>query len=200
MKIGQIVPVCLSMVLPGAGHLAAGRPARGILIFFLFGFAVDGWIYSQAASVLPPTHTPVSLPLIRYGALALGAALWAFAVFDTVSLALRRRRIAAKAEAADAHVREALVAYLRSDLDAAVQQLRAALRINDQDPDALFHLGVVYAGMGQPRKARRALRQCIRYDHDGKWDNQALQQLQALGGAASHPAPAPSPAREGRAR
>ncbi|MBM4031567.1 MAG: hypothetical protein FJ291_07235 [Planctomycetes bacterium] len=192
MTIRQIVPIALSLILPGAGHIAAGKAARGILIFFLFGFAVDGWVYSQAASVLPPERVAVGLATVRAGSLALGGLLWAFAVFDTTAMALRRRRIAAKAEAADALVRNALVAFLRDDFQAALKDLHAAQRINDQDPDVFFHLGVIYQRLGQPRKARKALHQCIRYDQEGKWDTQAQDQLQGLSAAA--PAPAARPA------
>ncbi len=180
MRIRDAIAIVLSVLLPGTGHIAAGKPWKGVLIFFLFGFALDGWLYSQAATVLPPEHTVLSIPAVRNGSLALGIILWAFAVCDTTALALRRRRIVAKADVADGHVRNALVAHLRRDPQAALNALRAALRINDQDPDAWFHLGVAQAGLGQRRKARKALRQCIRYDHDGKWDAQAQGQLDAL--------------------
>ena len=199
MKLAQIVPVCLSAAVPGSGHIAAGRPLRGVLIFFLFGFAIDGWLYSQAASILPPERTMMSVALMRNSAIALGVALWLFAVADTVSIARRRRRIEAKAGVANTCVREAVAAFLRSDYPAAVKELRAALRINDQDPDAYFHLGVALASMGKPRQARRAFHACIRFDHDGKWDAQTREQLEPL--TAAHkpkprPAPSPEPARE----
>jgi len=185
------LPICLSVVLPGCGHIAAGRTAKGLLLFFLFGFAVDGFLYSQAQSILPPEQAGVAPTVVRYLALGGGLLIWAFAIGDTMALALRRRRIEALADAANARIRDALVAYLRGDYAGAVKALRAALRINDQDPDALFHLGVVCAHMGQRRKARRALHQCIRHDHDGKWDSEAHEQLRALD---TIPPPAP-PAR-----
>jgi len=192
MKIAQLVPIVLSALLPGIGHIAAGRALKGLLIFFLFGFAVDGWLYAQVATVLPPEHVAVSVPVLRNGAIAFGALLWAFAVFDTAAIALRHRRVAAKATAADAHIANALVAYLRDDPDAALRELRAARRIDDHDPDALFHLGVAHALRGDKRRARRAFHKCIRYDHDGKWDALAQQQLEALEAPQEAPAPAPS--------
>jgi hypothetical protein len=191
VRIAQIAPVALSVALPGCGHIAAGRPARGILIFFLFGFSIDGWFYAHAQSILPPGSAPLTPPAIRYASLAFGALLWAFALIDATSLVLRRRRVAARAGVAEAHLRDALVASLRGDHRAALQALLAARRINDQDPDVLFHLGVVHAKLGAARKARRALHQCIRYDHDGKWDSQAQEHLRAL-----ESAPAPSPPHE----
>ncbi len=180
MRIAEVIPIVLSMLLPGVGHIAAGRALKGILVFFLFGFAVDGWLYGEAASILPPERTALSVPAIRSLSLALGGLLWAFAVLDTTAIALRRRRIAAKADAADAHIRNALIAHLRNDSQTALEELRAARRINDQDPDALFHLGIIYASMGQRRKARKAFLQCISCDNEGKWDTHAQEQLRAL--------------------
>jgi len=180
VKIAHVVPILLSVVLPGTGHIAIGKTLKGLLIFFCFGFAVDGWVYSQAARVLPPEHSVLSIPALRRGSIALGALLWAFATFDMARLALRRRRLLAKADVADGHIRDALVAHLRNDSEAALQELRAARRINDQDPDAFFHLGVLYASRGERKKARKALLRCIRYDHEGKWDTHAQQQLRAL--------------------
>lgn len=200
VKLAQIVPVCLSAAVPGSGHIAAGRPLKGVLIFFLFGFAVDGWLYSQAASILPPERTVLSVALMRNSAIALGAVLWLFAVLDTASAVLRRRRIAAKAGVADACIREALAAFLRSDYPAAVKELRSALRINDQDPDAHFHLGVALASMGKRRDARRAFHACISFDHDGKWDAQTRAQLEALDSPPTPKGPPPAQAREGEER
>ncbi len=86
----------------------------------------------------------------------------------------------------------AIVAYLRDDLAAATQSLRAALRISPRDPDALFYLGVLYAKAGQARKARKALYRCIRYDTDGKWDDEAHEQLRVIEGGPQASSPPPS--------
>ncbi|MFP4057210.1 MAG: tetratricopeptide repeat protein [Candidatus Brocadiia bacterium] len=188
MKPAHIAPICLSAVFPGCGHIAAGRPARGLLLFFLFGFAVDGFLYTQAQGILPAAERPAHVAAVRYAALAAGLVLWGYAVADTTALAVRRRRVAARSQAADSHIRESLVAQLRDDPQGALRALQTALRINDQDPDALFHLGVAYARLGQRRKARRALRRCIRYDREGKWDDEAFAHLREVEGAAPEPA------------
>ncbi len=177
------MPVLLSAVIPGMGHVAAGRTTRGLIVFFLFGFAVDGYLYSQALRILPANVAPVEPGLMRTVSLAFAGALWLIALADTARLALRRRRIVSRADEATALIRNGLVAYLRDDLAAAAHALHAALRINDRDPDALYHLGVVYAASGHVRKARRALLRCIRFDDEGKWDVEAHDHLQALDAA-----------------
>ena len=195
MKAGHVVPIVVSAALPGCGHIAAGRPIKGLLLFFLFGFAVDGYFYAQAQSILPPDPAALSPTAIRCAALAAGAVLWLFAIADTTAIALRRRRSEARADEATAHIRRALVAYLRSDYPAAVQALQLALRIHPSDPDALYHLGLVYSVSGQLRKARRALRRCARHDRDGKWHHDAAHLLQVVRDAAP-PTPPAKPQKE----
>ena len=192
MKIGHTIPLLISAVVPGCGHIAAGRPARGLLLFFLFGFAIDGFLYSQAQSILPPDRTPLPPAAIHNIAIAAGAALWLLAIADTAAIVRRQRRIESRAAEATDLIRQALVASLRKDWSAAAHALHAALRIDPHDPDALFHLGVVYAAAGHRRKARRALQRCVRCDHDGKWDSQAAEQLDALDAAPPPGEPAPA--------
>lgn len=199
MKLGHVIPVALSAVLPGSGHIAAGRPAKGVVLFFLFGFAVDALLYSQALAILPPTYHPVSPALVRGLAFAVGGLLWLYALIDTAAVERRLRRIDARAGEATAHIRDGLIAYLCDDLRAAARAFHTALRINDRDADALYHLGVVYAAAGHPRKARHALQRCIRFDDDGKWDNQAHDQLEALDAAPAPQAPSPEKDAQGEA-
>ena len=193
MKANSLVPVCLSVVFPGAGQIAAGRPARGLLLIFLLGFAVDGYLYSQAQTLLPPERATISPASLRGGAFALGGLLWAIAIADAAATALRSRRMEASSGLANSHIREALVAYLRNDLPAATQSLRAALRIRPRDPDALFYSGVIHAKAGHSRKARKALCRCIRYDTEGKWDDEAHEQLRVIEGASQSPSSSSSP-------
>jgi len=201
VSLRQVIPVGISLALPGCGHIAAGRHLKGLLLFFLFGFAADGVLYGQAKAFLRPDQpTPTVCTL----ALLLGIGLWAYALADTVALVRRTRRVAASASVADAHVRQALVAYLANDLDAASAALRAALRLDPTDADALFYLGVVLARTGRPRHARRFLRRCLRWDRESKWEAEAQAQLRALeagGPVIAPPRPpqaAPAP-REGDA-
>ncbi len=176
MNAVQIISIVLSALLPGSGHILVGRPLRGILVLFLLGFAVEGYFYGQIAPLDPPGWSGTIYVISIIG----GVLLWGYAVADTTRLALRHKRIEAKADAAIAQLREGLVAYLKDDLRAAVRAYRGALRIDDQDPDALFHVGVAYAHLGLHKKARRALNRCIQYDHDGKWDDEAAEQLRHL--------------------
>jgi hypothetical protein len=188
VKLTQFIPVGVSLALPGCGHVVAGRHLKGLFLFFLFGFAVDGVLYGQAQALLRPDQ-PV--PAICTLALLLGICLWAYALVDTVGLARRSRRMEANAPVTDAHVRRALVAYLADDLDTATTALRAALRMDPTDPDALFYLGVVLARGGRPRQARRLLHRCLRWDREGKWEAEAQGYLHALATGASAVAPTP---------
>ena len=180
MRATDIAPVALSAILPGCGHIAAGRAARGLLVFFLFGFAIDGWFYAQARCICTAeAHSP-DVSAIRYGAVAFGLVLWAFAVGDTARLAIRHHRRDAHAQKADAHVRAALIALLRDDHDAALRELLAARKLDPLDPATAYHLGVVHAAAGRVRKARRAFHHCIRLDREGLWEVKVREQLRLL--------------------
>ena len=189
MKANHALAIGLSAVLPGCGHIAMGHPGRGLLIFFLFGFAVDGVIYGHVNSFLPPQHAATTTYTL---ALVAGILLWVIAVADATRLVRRERRAETQADLATAHVRRALVAYLAEDLRAAVAALGDALRIDPRDPDALFYLGVVHAHAGQRRQAQRALRRCLRHDLDEKWEREIHAQLRALDAAPPKP-PEPEP-------
>jgi len=168
------------------------------LVLFLLGFAVDGYFYGQAMSIVPPEEAG-SAGTIHTLSIIGSVLLWLYAVGDTTLLALRHRRIEARADDATAQLREGLVAYLKDDLRASVRAYQQALRIDDQDPDALFHVGVAYAHLGLHKKARRALNRCIQYDHDGKWDDEAAEQLRHLE-AAPDGVPVSTPTAEGTPR
>ena len=198
MRATDIAAVALSAVLPGCGHIAIGRAARGLLIFFLFGFAIDGWLYAQARSIFPDGAQSPEVVAIRYGAVAFGLALWALAVGDTTRLAIRRHRRQAHAQKADERVRAALVAILRDDYPTALKELLAARKSDPLDPATAYHLGVVHATLGNRRKARRAFAECIRLDSDGAWEHKAQEQLRLLEARATTPAKSP-PQREDEA-
>jgi len=177
VKVREIAPVCISAALPGCGHIAAGKHFKGLLLFLFFGFALDGFLYGHFQHLLAPEQGTSAAYVV---ALVAGLGLWAYAVGDTLALAARSRRIEAKADVADAHIRQALAAYLADDYDGAGAALKGALRINPDDPDALFHLGAVHAAAGRPRPAARAFRKCLRCDLDGKWEREVHARLQRL--------------------
>jgi tetratricopeptide (TPR) repeat protein len=196
VTLAPAVPIAVSVVLPGLGQVVAGRTLRGLALFFLFGCAADGYFYSQALRILPPEVAPVAPGLVRTLSLVGGGLVWLVAFADVVRLASRNRRIRSRAAEATAHIRKGLIAYLRHDLPAATRAFLAALRIDDRDPDALYHLGVAYAAAGQRRKARRALRRCVRFDADGKWDIEAQAHLHALDAPPQPAEPPPEPQEE----
>ena len=87
---------------------------------------------------------------------------WTFRMTST-KLAERRR------VAADASIAAAQDAYLKGDLEAALEQTRMGLRIHREDVDLLFLEGQFAEEAGNRKRARRARRRLRRFDLAEKW-------------------------------
>jgi len=70
------------LIVPGMGQIRAGAPGRGVLLFTLFAFALNGWFLS---ALLSP-RADLSLGL----AIAAGA-LWLISAADGLRMIAKRR-------------------------------------------------------------------------------------------------------------
>jgi len=152
----------LLSVVPGWGHVYWGRELLGMGIFTVAALCAFAWfngvfVYRGAGR----------------GALAVsaGVLLAIVVVVQCVELAWRTRpqRVAAEEKERERWMRDGTAAYLRGNLDAALECFRHCLRTRPQDVDALFRLGVVAARAGDTRAATRWLRRTTRYDLDDRW-------------------------------
>jgi len=176
----RIVAVALSLILPGLGHLAVKprraffSPLRGILLSFGFilfvmaavyrGFTVQGevlrdWVFLSSA------------------ALAIG--IYVGAVLD---IAFAPRDLPeSKREERDGHFKRGVVFYLQNELDDALREFKAALKLDRYDVESRLHLAMVYKAMGRKRKARRELKRCFAFDVEDKWRTEVTEELERVG-------------------
>lgn len=75
---------------------------------------------------------------------------------------------------------EGTVAYLQKDYQTALSVFRQCLRVEPQDVDAMFRLGVTHARLGDERQARGWLRKTLRYDLEEKWSWEVGRELERL--------------------
>ena len=157
----RILSILLTIVLPGAGHLLRRKYLRGVGLLFCLGVCVDGMFFAWIR--LGET----SGERYMYGFIALGAILWLYALADIIRLARVDREAAQQRK--DEHLRQGLIHYLRDELDQAIAEFRAVLKLDSDDADARFHLAKAYRVAGQLDKASRALRRCRACDEEDKW-------------------------------
>ncbi|HBP18672.1 MAG TPA: hypothetical protein DEA08_12910, partial [Planctomycetes bacterium] len=141
----------LLCVVPGLGQVYLDHILLGAVFF-------AGWITSANGLFLAHNLQSANTDLIHQVALVslilvyIGSTWHAYALSygtDRGLLARDRRTL----------LRDALVAYLRDDLDVAAQRLEQAidLDVDWQDPDPLFHLGVVMLRLAERRAASNDL-------------------------------------------
>ena len=166
----------LSLILPGLGHIVAGRAVTGFLLVLVFTAGAAGAVFRGVVlgNVPPLRDAGFLLPLMVAGA------AWLVAQGGLVR-GLLRPRSAAVLEKRDAHYREGMIAFARNNLDDAEANFRASLRLDPFDVDSMFQLATVLkhrpAGAGA---ARRWFKRCRRRDAEGKWAWEISRELSEL--------------------
>ena len=170
------LPILVSVVIPGLGHVLLDRCVQGVLIFLLYLLTLDALVLTAGPYGKDPTSG-----LSRLGKAPVGAAVlvWAWAIGSSAYIGWRRRRIA-ETIGEDKYIREGLTHYLRDELDRAADRFVAALEINESDVDALFHLAMTYKAMRMAKEAVKTLRDCRTLDLAKKWEWEIQRELAAL--------------------
>jgi tetratricopeptide (TPR) repeat protein len=156
-------------VVPGAGHVFLGRAPRGIFLFFWFLFFVNAWLVAPVLSAWALSPDPK-------GMLAAAGVIWLYAVLDLLRILIWRNR-----KALDDAKRERFLGafglYLRGEYARARQKLKGVLRMDRDDPDAMFHIAMTYKREGIPRLAKRYFRRSLRVDPWRKWEDEVRREL-----------------------
>ena len=164
----------LSLVCPGMGHTAVGRPIAGLLFSVLFCL---GALLSLAFGIA--FETPADSEVFVVG-LAATLALYALCQVSMFAMLLRGGG-GASSPAKENYLRAGMLAAARGDDSAAEEQFRAALAIDGTDVEVNLNLAAVYARQGKTRRARRCLARRRRWDLDGKWDWEASREQERIG-------------------
>lgn len=116
----------LNIVFPGAGLIIWRREWLGVCLVVLFGvsgnMAIAGWL-------IAPDSIP---PGVRWGAVALAAAVWALAQW----LMARQKRVWRRQSAAiDLLIREARLSVESGNAQAAEAAIRSGLALDDENAE-----------------------------------------------------------------
>jgi tetratricopeptide (TPR) repeat protein len=166
------VALILSLV-PGWGHVYWGREFLGLSLFTVA--AVLGFAFLNGLFIY---QGPGRGLLVWSSGLLLGVCevvVWVELFVRTLPARQRREE-----EERERLIAEGSIAYLRNDYERAVDLFRQCLRINPQDVDAMFRLGVVHARAGDGRQARRWLNSTLRHDVEERWSWEVGRELEQL--------------------
>jgi hypothetical protein len=177
-------------LVPGLAHiLLLDRTGWGALYFVLFVLGADAAL--AGLYLLDEAWAGDAWA----GGCAVAGGAWLVSFLDMARLTLFR----------DFEARAALRRKLTADgvrLYAAGRHRKARVAFRDcldldhRDPDVLFWYGCVESALGRPKRARRALRRCRKYDVDGRWAFQAKRleaRIDRPPRPATRPAAAPPP-------
>lgn len=184
----NLTAVLLSLI-SGLGHMYLEHHLLGALLFTLFLCGLNGVFL---ASTLHTLEHPTTL---LWSSLALLVATWVGGLLHAWKLSFGTDRAALEQERRQL-LRAGLLDYLRDDLDDASRKLEraVALDVDWNDPDPLFHLGVVQVRLSErhakrgdqaaARRARRlalnAFRKCEARDPAGKWKHELESEQKRL--------------------
>ena len=188
-EVSNLVAMVLS-ALPGAGHYYLDRYLMGALLFGAFVTAVNG-IFLGSTLQSSSTH-PETLKTVSMVALVL---VWLLSVVHTFKQSYGTDRKSLR-ERRGLLLRSALVDYVRDDLEDSAKKLESAIELDVdwQDPDPLFHLGVVMLRLAEQRAARTlkegaraarrrsqwAFRTCLTRDKENKWRTEIARESKRM--------------------
>lgn len=165
--------IALASLVPGIGHILAGRCARGLFFFVPFLFFLNQAFLGRLFWDDPPAGGVVTA--CRWCA----AIVWGYAQVDiwrilfwkgTASLRKRKQE----------QLRTALDHAEKEQLDEAIHLLRQVLKLDREDADAYFHMGLLHRRQGKLDRARRYFRKCRVYDLDNKWTWRVGEEVKAI--------------------
>ncbi|MCK4909362.1 MAG: hypothetical protein KAS70_05640 [Planctomycetes bacterium] len=149
--------------LPGLGQIIMGRYFRGTVFFLSFVILVD-----LAFIIFPTLWGPAEARQLSNLLILIALFIWAYNIFDIIRIVYWRERASLQERKKDLF-REGLTLYLRNDLHEARKIFSRILKLDRDDPDAIFYLGVIARYLDQPRRAARLFQRCLSLDETEKW-------------------------------
>lgn len=163
MKTTTKISAGVLSIIPGLGHILTGRYIRGYIFFFSFLIFID-----LAFIILPFVLESYQINAASQAFIIAAVIIWFYSVIDIARIIWwREREIIQKRKIPLFH--KVFILYLQNNLAEAEKNLRKLLKIDRDDLDTLFYLGVIYHGQGKRRRARYYFNKSLQLDETQKW-------------------------------
>jgi len=161
----------VALIIPGSGHIILGSTMRGLCIFAVVGLLLDGIIVG-----LFGPETGISSDFLILGSGGCAFLVWAYSLYDVWRRAFGRYRESLRVVKYK-HFRTGLIHYLGGDLERAAREFKNAMKLDDEDVDALYYLAVTFLDNGNTRAGMRLLKRCKVLDMQKKWADEVGKYL-----------------------
>jgi len=123
------------------------------------------------------------LPLVlgnnlMFGFVGIGLIIWLASLYDVVRLA--RPDTVKVREAVKQHFRKGMAHFLSNKLADAEAEFTNVLKLDADDIDARYHLGLTLKAANEVKRARKTFRKCVDLDEEKKWTREIEQELRDL--------------------
>lgn len=158
----KIISILLSP-LPGLTQIYLGRYFRGMIFFFSFVLLLDMGLVIIPCVLFAYPDNPVSRGFY------MGAVMiWGYHVWDVMRILWWRERKVIQDKKKELF-HQMLICYLQDKLTEAVMVLKEILRLDRDDSDAFFHLGVIAKVQGKKYRAKYLFQKSLSLDPAEKW-------------------------------
>jgi len=163
MKTKTKISAGILFIIPGLGQILTGRYLRGFILFFSFVILID-----LSLVILPFVWENYQIEAVRPVFIIAAVIIWFYNIIDILRIIwwrerenLQKRKITI--------FQKAFTMYLQDNLIEAEKILRSLLKMDRDDVDTLFYLGVISHRQGKRGRARSYFNKLLQLDETQKW-------------------------------
>lgn len=160
-------------IIPGIGHISVGRCLKGVVLFLFFVIFVNAVFVCRFTPRLDGSDEMVK------GCIACALIIWAYSFLDVFKIAVWNKRPWIRPSKKKLF-EEGMRHYLCDEFSQAKQKFQRILRLDDEDVDAHFLLGLAMMRLGNRRRAVRCFKRALSLDETRKWEWEVSEYLRDM--------------------
>lgn len=161
-----MLPFILSVFFPGLGHVLLSRYIKGLSIFFSVIILLDLSFIIMPFVITPD---PDSIGASICSAFNVAAIfIYLYNLWDIFNIVYYRKRKSLRRQK-NVLLKDGIKFYLQNDLSNARNELKKALKLDNDDIDILYYLFMTGKHSGKNAGGKRLLNKLNSLDFDKKW-------------------------------